>query len=145
MTASPPTTGRERARRELGLVWATALVLAAGLGLGVAFLREESFWLVFGVFTACFLPPSLGLAWLLLGAGRRVRPDPHVEENVESRWMDKAAAGALLDTIGGAGLAAGVLSVFELSVDASLALLGVVAVALADGGLRYLVLARREA
>jgi hypothetical protein len=144
MTASPPTTGRE-ARRELAVVWSTGLLTAATLGLGVALLRGESFWLVFGVFTACFLPPSLGLAWLLLGAGRRVRPDPHVEENVESRWMDKAASGALFDTIGGAGLAAGLLSVFELQVDAGLALLGVVAFALADGGLRYLRLVRREA
>jgi hypothetical protein len=59
--------------------------------------------------------------------------------------MDKAASGALFDTIGGAGLAAGLLSVFELEVDAGLALLGVVAFALADGGLRYLRLVRREA
>jgi hypothetical protein len=145
MTTSPPTTGRDGARRELALVWSTGLALAVALGLGVALLRGESFWLVFGVFSACFLPPALGLAWLLLGAGRRVRPDPHVEENVESRWLDKAASGALFDTIGGAGLAAGLLSIFELRIEASLALLGVVAFALADGGLRYLSLARREA
>ncbi len=144
MTASSPTTGRE-ARRELAVVWSTGLLTAATLGLGVALLRGEAFWLVFGVFTACFLPPSLGLTWLLLGAGRRVQPPPHAEENVESRWMDKAASGALFDTIGGAGLVAGLLSVFELRVDAGLALLGVVAFALADGGLRYLRLVRREA
>jgi hypothetical protein len=145
MTASPSTTGRDGARREQALVWSTAVLLAALLGLGVALLRGESFWLVFGVFTACFLPPCLGVAWLLLGAGRRVRPDPHADENIESRWLDKAASGALFDTIGAAGLAAGLLSVFELRVDAGLALLGVVAFALADGGLRYLSLARREA
>jgi hypothetical protein len=145
MTLAPLTSDRARVRRELLLVWSTGMLLAAGLGLAVALFRDEQFWLVFGVFTACFLAPCFGLSWLVLGAGRRVTPDPNVEENVESRWMDKAASGALFDLLPAAGITAGAVGLFELDLDAGLALLGVVAFALVDGALRYLLLARREA
>ena len=138
-------TPRERARRELAVVWSAGLVLSAALGLVVALLRPEPFWLVFGVFTACFLGPGVTIAWLVLGAGRRVQPDPHVDENIESRWFDKAGAGALFDTLAAAGITAGALSLFGWEPDAALVLIGVVAFALADGALRYAVLARREA
>jgi hypothetical protein len=139
------TTDRARGRRHLGVTWSAGLLLSAAIGLVVALLRPESFWVVFVVFTACFLGPCIALAWLVLGAGRRVQPDPHVEENVESRWMDKAGSGALLDTVAAAGIAAGALSIFGWEADAGLVLVGVVAFALADGALRYALLARREA
>jgi hypothetical protein len=145
MTAEPLTADRTRARRELLLTWSTGALFAAGLGLVVALLRGEQFWLVFGVFTACFLAPCVALAWLLLGAGRRVKPDPHVDENVESRWFEKAGSRALFDTLAAVGIAVGVLTVFELEADAGLVLMGVWAFALADGTLRYVLLARREA
>ncbi len=145
MTATPPTLDRTRSRRELLLVWSTAAVMAAGLGLAVAVFRGEQFWLVFGVFTACFLAPCFGLAWLVLGPGRRVTPDPHADENVESRWFEKAGSGALFDTMAVIGVAVGVLSLFELEADPVLALMGVWVFALGDGVLRYTLLARREA
>jgi hypothetical protein len=125
-------------------VWSVGLLVAAGLGLGAAALQPGEFWLTFGVFTACFLAPSIGLAWLVLGAGRRVQPDPHIEENVEARWFDKAGAGALVDTLAATGVAAGGIGVLGLTPPADLALLGVVAFALVDGALRYAILARRE-
>jgi hypothetical protein len=145
MTAAPPTLDRTRARRGLLVVWATGLLLAAALGWGAAVIRGEQFWLVFGVFTACFLAPCITLAWLLLGAGRHVTPDPHVEENVESRWLDKAASGALFDTLSAAGITAGAIGLFDLELDAGLALMSVVAFALVDGCLRFALLRRREA
>jgi hypothetical protein len=120
-------------------------VVAAGLGLAVALFRGEQFWLVFGVYTACFLAPCLGFAWLVLGAGRRVTPDPHIEENIESRWMDKAGHGALVDTITASCLTAGAVGLFELELGTGIALMGVVAFALADGALRFALLRRREA
>ena len=138
-------TPRERARRDLAVVWGTGLLLSAAVGLVVALLRPEPFWLVFGVFTACFLGPGVTIAWLVLGAGRTVQPDPHVEENIESRWFDKAGSGALFDTLAGAGIAAGAMSIFGWQPDAGLVLMAVVAFALADGALRYWLLARREA
>ena len=136
---------RTRARRDLAVAWTAGLLTALALALGVALLRPEPFWLVLVVFAACFLAPCIALAWLVLGAGRRVRRDPHAEENVESRWVDKAGSGALFDTLAACGIVAGASSLFGWDLDAGLALIGVVAFALADGALRYRVLVRREA
>jgi hypothetical protein len=144
MTTTPPAIDRAAARRSLAVEWLVGLVIAAGLGLAVALGRPDQFWLVFGVFTACFLAPSITLAWLVLGRGRSVRPAPHAEENVESRWMDKAAAGALMDLLPAAGILAGAVSLFRLDLPADVALIGVVVFALVDGGLRFAVLRRRE-
>jgi hypothetical protein len=141
---SAPTVDRGRSARDLAVVWSVGSLIAAGLGLGAAALRPGDFWLTFGVFTACLLAPSFGLAWLVLGAGRQVEPDPHVEENVESRWFDKAGARALVDTLSATGVAAGTISVLGLAPPADLVLLGLVAFALVDGAVRYAVLARRE-
>src|SRR4051812_10152003 len=107
MTAPPLAAGRRPAVRDLLVVWFVGLLFAAGLGAGAALLRPEQFWLVWGVFTACALAPSIALAWLVVGAGRRVRRDPRAEENVESRWFEKAASGALFDVLAAAGVTAG--------------------------------------
>jgi hypothetical protein len=144
MTSTPTAPHRGRARRELLTVWLVGLLCAAGLGLVAALVRSEQFWLVFGVFTACLLAPSFALAWLLVGAGRRVEPGPHAEENVESRWLEKAAAGALFDLVAAAGVTVGAVSLFDLRLSADVALIGVMAFAVIDGGLRYVALSRRE-
>ncbi len=144
MTTTPPVSDRSAARRALAVEWVVGLLIAAALGLGVAVTRPDQFWLVLGVFTACFLAPCIALAWLVLGRGRALQPDPRAEENVESRWMDKAAAGALMDLLPAAGITAGAVSLFELDLSADTALVGVVAFALVDGGLRFAVLRRRE-
>jgi hypothetical protein len=138
--ASTPTA----APRDLLVVWLGGLVLAAGLGLGAAILRGEQFWLVFGVFTACFLSPCIALSWLVVGPGRGVTVDPRAEENVESRWIEKAASGAMFDLVPAAGVTLGAVSLFGLDLPGDLALLGVVVFAFVDGGLRYAVLSRRE-
>jgi hypothetical protein len=142
MTVTPIRDGKKRPVRT-PLVWLAGAMLAAVLGLVAAAVRPEQFWLVFGVFTACCLSPCIGLAWLVLGGGRLVTPDPHADENVESRWLEKAASAALFDVAAAAGLTAGAVSLFGLDLPGDLALLGVVAFALVDAGLRYAVLARR--
>jgi hypothetical protein len=124
--------------------WLTGLLVAAAVGLGAALLRPEDFWLVFGVFAACSLAPCVGLAWMLVGAGRKVPVDARAEENVETRWIEKAASGALFDVLMAAGLLAGAIAVFGLDVPADVVLLGVWAFALIDGGLRFALLRRRE-
>jgi hypothetical protein len=144
MTLVPPRTDRARARRELVLVWSTGALLAACLGLAVALSRGEQFWLVFGVFTACFLAPSVGLAWLTVGAGRRIEVDPRAEENVETRWAEKAASGALFDLLVAVGLLLGAMSLVGLEVASDVVLMGMWAFALADGALRYALIRRRE-
>jgi hypothetical protein len=145
MTAVPPVVDRAAARRSLAVEWSVGLLVAAAIGLVAALLRPEDFWLVFGVFTACSLGPAIGLAWLVVGRGRSVPEDPHAEENVESRWFHKAATATLLDLLMVIGLLAGALSVTRLDLPADLVLLGVWGFAVADGGLRFAVLRRREA
>src|SRR5687768_7740565 len=116
VTVPPPSTHRVRARRELALVWSTGTLLAACLGLAVALARSDQFWLVLGVFTACFLAPCFGLAWLIVGPGRRAEVDPRADENVETRWFEKAASGALLDLLMAVGLLLGAMSLFGLEI-----------------------------
>ena len=144
MTTTPPAIDRAALRRSLAVEWLVGLLISTGLGLAVAFTRPDQFWLVFGVFTACFLAPSITLAWLVLGRGRSVQAPPHAEESVESRWLDKAAAGALMDLIPAAGIMAAAVSLFRLDLPADVALIGVVVFGLVDGGLRFAVLRRRE-
>lgn len=142
MTTTPPAVDRAAARRSLAVEWLVGLLISAGLGLAVALSRPDQYWLVFGVFTACFLAPSSTLAWLVLGRGRSVQPALHAEEDVESRWAEKAAAGALLDLLPAAGITAAAVSLFRLDLPADVALIGVVVFALLDGGLRFAVLRR---
>jgi hypothetical protein len=73
-----------------------------------------------------------------------VRRDPREQENVESRWVDKAASGALFDLLPAVGVTAGAVALCGLDLPADLALIGVVVFALADGALRYAVLRARE-
>jgi hypothetical protein len=144
MTAAPTAARRKPTSRDLLVVWLGGLALAAALGLVAAYLREEQFWLVFGVFTACFLSPCIGLAWLLAGPGRDVSVDPYADENVETRWLEKAAAGALFDLVPAVGISLAATSLLGLELSGDLALLGVILFAFVDGGLRYVLLSRRE-
>jgi hypothetical protein len=146
MTAASSPATRDRAARRLVLrVWAVGLLASGGLGLAAALVRPEHFWLVFGVFTACCLAPCIGLAWLTVGAGRTAEIDPRAEENVETRWIEKAASGALFDVLMAIGLVLGVQAFVDVDLPADGALLGVWAFALTDGMLRYAFLRRREA
>jgi hypothetical protein len=144
MTVTPPDVPRRAAVRNVWVAWPVGVLIAACLGAGATLVRPEQFWLVFGVFTACFLAPCLALSWLLIGGGRLVTRDPLEKDNVESRWVDKAASGALFDLVPAVGISAGAVSFLGLQLPADTALLGVVAFALTDGALRYAVLRRRE-
>jgi hypothetical protein len=67
-----------------------------------------------------------------------------MHDNVESRWMERAGSGALFDVMAAAGITAGAVALLDLDAPAGLALTGVVAFALVDGGLRYVLLSRRQ-
>ena len=144
MTATPPATGSKPISRDLFLVWGVGLLAAAGLGLGAAFTRPENFWLVFFVFTACSLGPCIGLAWLTVGAGRKVEIDARADENVETRWIEKAASGALFDLLMAVGFLLGAMSLFGFEVQTDVVLVCLWAFAIADAALRYALLRRRE-
>ncbi len=97
------------------------------------------------VFTACFLGPCVGLAWLTVGAGRKVQIDARADENVETRCIEKAASGALFDLLMAVGFLLGAIALFGLEVQSDVVLMGLWAVAVADAALRYALLRRREA
>jgi hypothetical protein len=144
MTVPPTADGTRSATRDLVLVWVVGLLAAGSLGLAAALTRPEDFWLVLVVFTACFLAPCVGLAWLVVGAGRKVQIDARAEENVETRWFEKAASGALFDLLMVVGLLLGAMSVFGLELSSEVVLMGVWALAVADAALRYGLIRRRE-
>jgi hypothetical protein len=73
-----------------------------------------------------------------------VTVDPHADENIETRWIEKAAAGALFDLVPAVGITLAAMSLFGLELPGDLALLGVIGFAFVDGGLRYVLLSRRE-
>ena len=145
MTATPPAAGTRPFSRDLVRAWVVGLLVAGALGAAAGLARPEDFWLVFGVFTACCLGPCIGLAWLVVGPGRRVQIDARAQENVETRWVEKAASGALFDVLAAAGLLAAAMSILGLDVPGDVVLLGLWGFALVDGGLRFAVLRRREA
>lgn len=144
MTATPPTAGSRPLSRDLLPVWGVGLLVSAGLGLAAAFAQPEAFWLVLVVFTVCCLGPCIGLAWLIIGPGRKVEIDARAEENVETRWIEKAASGALFDLLMATGLLAGAMSVLGFELPGDGVLLGIWAFAMTDGMLRYGLIRRRE-
>jgi hypothetical protein len=122
------------------------VALAASLGTGAAagWVRSDEFWLVAAVFAACTLGPAIALGWLVFVSGHTVQTDPHVEDSVEARWVERACSGAFIDLVIAAGVALTLTSVLDLHVPGGVVLLAVVIGAGADSVLRYGVISRRE-
>lgn len=96
------------------------------------------------VFFAALLVPFAGLVWALIVDRETLRGAPrNPEESVEVRWYERAAAGALTDVILIAGIGVLVTSFWPVVVPTQLILAGVIVVAMADVGIRILVLRRR--
>lgn len=84
----------------------------------------------------------IALGWLIFVPIER---EPHAEESVEQRWMERSLSAAMLDVIGAGGVALALMSVFDLTADGRTLLLLVVAGGMGDTMLRYVVVSRREA
>lgn len=123
---------------------ALALALAVSAGALAGWARSDEFWLVATVFTVCMLGPAIALGWLVCVSGHTAIPDPHVEDSVEARWVERACAGAFGDLVGAAGVALALTSVFDLDIPGRLVLLAIIGGAGIDAVLRYAVLSRRE-
>ncbi|MFD2091359.1 hypothetical protein [Blastococcus deserti] len=63
---------------------------------------------------------------------------------MDTRWMDKAASGALLDLLTAVGPLLGAMSLLGLEISTDVVLMMLSAFAIADGGLRYALIRRRE-
>lgn len=141
MTTTTRPTALSAAYAKAGLA-GLAVSLAAGAVAG--WVRSDEFWLVAVVFAICTLGPAVALGWLVFVSGHTVQPDPHVEDSVEARWVERACAGAFVDLVIAAGVALTLTSVLDLDVPGGLVLLAVVAGAGLDSVLRYAVISRRE-
>ncbi|MFZ1911426.1 MAG: hypothetical protein WAU30_03595 [Propionicimonas sp.] len=118
--------------------------MTAGVAAGLTFLFSPletpgPLALVTGV-TA--LPVGVALGWAILVdwssiAGSVERP----EESVESRWLERASQGALMDGFAMIGLGAGG-AITRVDVAADLVLIGLWVLLSLDLGVRYLVLRR---
>lgn len=120
------------------------LAVAVTAGAVAGWVRSDEFWLVATVFAVCTLGPAIALGWLIFVSGHTVQPDPHVEDSVEARWVERACSGAFVDLVVATGLALTLTSVLDLEVPGGLVLLAVLAGAGIDAVLRYAVISRRE-
>ena len=135
-------------RRGLGL-WAPAVaigVLTAGVvgGLTFAFSPREAPGQLAMVAAVMTLPVGVALGWTILVArssivGAVERP----EESVESRWLERASIGALMDGFAMIGLGAGAIAITEVNVGADVVLMALWLLLGVDLGVRYLVQRRR--
>ncbi|MGO2031856.1 hypothetical protein ACTXJX_14345 [Glutamicibacter ardleyensis] len=96
-------------------------------------------------FGLIMLPAMFGLCWVLLLDRSTLRgATKNPEISVESQWYDKAAVGVFQDILLVCGLGAAVLSFIEVQASIGLVLAGVVALSMADFGVRYLLIKRAE-
>lgn len=90
------------------------------------------------------LPPCAGLVWALIVDRDTLRgATKNPEQSIESAWYDRAASGALGDTVVVTGLGAAVIVFTGVQVPTELALAAVILVAIGSVAIRYLIQQRR--
>ena len=123
----------------------TGIVVASGIGLIAASLRDSHFWLTFVVFAACTSPPSYLLGWLLFSPEVRENEAPGERpDNIEFSWLQRAGKSALFDLIALTGIVATVLAVSNLDPSAVLILAALTIIGMSDLALRLTLLRRQE-
>ncbi|MFS0865999.1 hypothetical protein AB3M83_01520 [Microbacterium sp. 179-B 1A2 NHS] len=141
--------GRVRGRTgmpAMSLAIPIGLVLAAAAGLITAAMTDAPSPLLTGFAVgAATIPAFVALVWVPIVdrdtlRGAIERP----EESVEGAWYDRAAQGAFTDTLLVTGIATSALAITGARIDAVLALMGVLIVAMASCGIRYLIARRRD-
>ncbi|MGC5614606.1 hypothetical protein [Georgenia sp. Z1491] len=137
-----PRAGFARWAAVVALTVATSGALAYAATFIPAFADTGRPWLVALVFMACQIVP-IGAIYYLWLIGPTLETDPHAEESVESRWLERATSGAAMDTLLAAGI--GTVAVVFTSVDFPVvwALSGVVALLMGSTVARYAILSRR--
>ena len=145
--ATPPRTkwGRSRFGGSPGALIAISLVAGAPLAAGVGWLAmlaesgHPSPWLIFWVTAIVTWPLGAGLVWALLVDRSTLSGAPDdPDSSVESRWYDKAAAGAFHVLIVSLGLGAAVFQFLKVDVAPPLLLGGYFVLAVAAFGISYL-------
>ncbi len=128
----------------VSLLAGAVLSIAAGL-LFATLNFPGNFVLATLIMAAGLLPVlSVGCWALLLDRSTLRGATKNPEISVESQWYDKAAVGVFQDILLVCGLGAAVLSFIEVQASIGLVLAGVVALSMADFGVRYLLIKRAE-
>jgi hypothetical protein len=124
-----------------------AVILGAILTIAVALLVGASnpgdFWLAAGIGALCAVYPAMSLGIKVFVSRHTVTRDPHGEQSVELQWMLQAGAGAFLDVLVATIVAALVLTIGRLEIDALPVLLGLIGLSAVDAGLRYVAIRHR--
>ncbi|GAA1975598.1 hypothetical protein [Microbacterium pumilum] len=119
-------------------VIATSIVAAI-----VGVTNQPDFWLAFGIGALCAAYPAFALGHKLFVSRNTIVVDAHGEQSVEVQWMLRAGAETFLDLLVAMTLGAAVLLITRFELQAAVALLGLLALAVADVGARYLVIRAR--
>ncbi|WP_420114113.1 hypothetical protein [Pseudactinotalea sp.] len=145
MSENPTRTQPRAPLSSYVLMVLLGLAASAASAAAVAFTRDDHRLLAAGVMLAATLPVTLSLGWVLFVSQHTTDPDPYAEDNVETRWFERAASRTLTDVFAAAGLATGVLAIGgdRLQPQAWLVSLAVAILILVDFGVRYTVLQRR--
>lgn len=130
------------------LVGSAALGLVAAIAIGAAgayFGPNDQTWFRFVGFTAFTWPGLSGCAWALLVDPKTQRGAVrHPEQTVEASWRSRAGAVALRDLIAACGALSVAFAVTGAGPRVSMVLNVLCLFGLADWGLRYWILKRRE-
>ena len=119
-------------------VIATSVVAAI-----VGVTNRPDFWLAFGIGALCAAYPAFALGHKLFVSRNTVVVDARGEQSVEMQWMLRAGAEAFLDLLVAMTLGAAVLLITGFEFEATVALLWLLALAVVDVGVRYLVIRAR--
>lgn len=127
------------------LMVAVGALLSSAVATVIALMQEDQAVLAFVLTVVMTLPAALALGWVLFVSGHVTEPDPHAEDNVEIRWLEKAAFGTCTDVFVTVSIGAAVLTIAgdRLDLDSGLVLLAVGLLLASDLGLRYSMLRRR--
>lgn len=119
-------------------VIATSIVAAV-----VGVTNQADFWLAFGIGALCAAYPAFALGHKLFVSRNTAVVDAHGEQSVEVQWMLRAGAEAFLDLLVVMTLGAALLLITRFELEATVALLWLLALAVVDVGVRYLVIRAR--
>ena len=142
-----PTTLARQARRApishyvLAVIFGVIATAIVATIVGVT--NQRDFWLAFGIGAFCAAYPAIGLGMKIFVSHNTVVVDKNGAESVEVQWMVRAGAEAFLDMLVAMTLGVVVLLITRFELDATVALLGLLALAVVDVGVRYLVIRAR--
>ena len=125
----------------LALVFGVIATSVVAVIVGVT--NQPDFWLAFGIGVLCTAYPAFGLGFKIFVSRNTVVVDRHGAESVEVQWMLRAGAEAFLDLVVAMTLGAAVLLITRFDLGATVAVLGLLALAVVDVGVRYLVIRAR--